>query len=127
MSKDERKKKMLNKSKKNNARQRPNLQKNDDADNLLIAYRNGDVASFDRIIEQFGQQVYNFIYKLVGTPEAAEDIFQDTFLRVLKNIENYQPKAKLQTWLIQIAKNLCYDYFKKENLIICLGLLLGVW
>ena len=85
------------------------------SENLLIAYRNGDAGAFDRIIEQHGQQIYNFVLRLVGSPEAAEDIFQDTFVRVLRNIENYKPAAKLLTWLIQIAKNLCYDYFKKER------------
>ncbi|MCD4657701.1 MAG: sigma-70 family RNA polymerase sigma factor [Planctomycetes bacterium] len=87
-----------------------------DEENLLIAYRNGSEQAFDRIINEYGNQLYNFILRLVGNHEAAEDIFQDTFVRVLRNIERYKPSAKLLTWLIQIAKNLSYDYFKKERL-----------
>ena len=90
--------------------------KKSENENLLIAYRNGDEKAFDKLIKEYGNQLYNFILRLVGNHEAAEDIFQDTFIRVLRNIERYKPSAKLLTWLIQIAKNLCFDYFKKENL-----------
>ena len=87
-----------------------------DDENLLIAYRKGDESAFNLIIEKYGSQLYNFILKLLGNPDSADDIFQETFVRVLRNIDRYKPSAKLLTWLIQIAKNLCYDYFKKESI-----------
>ena len=87
-----------------------------DEENLLVKYRDGNDQAFDKIIKDYGNQLYNFILRLVGNHESAEDIFQETFVRVLRNIDRYKPSAKLLTWLIQIAKNLCYDHFKKESL-----------
>ena len=103
-------------SKKNGKSQKGRSTNSSEEENLLISYRNGSEDAFNTIIKKYGNQLYNFILRLVGNHEAAEDIFQDTFIRVLRNIERYKPKAKLLTWLIQIAKNLCFDYFKKENL-----------
>ncbi|MCA8937799.1 MAG: sigma-70 family RNA polymerase sigma factor, partial [Planctomycetes bacterium] len=68
------------------------------------------------LVQRHRRQVYNFVYKMVGKAEAAEDIFQETFLRVIKNAHTYTPRAKFTTWCLQIARNLTLDYFKRESL-----------
>lgn len=72
--------------------------------------------AFETLVRRHRRQIYNFIYKMVGRAEPAEDIFQETFLRVLKNAGTYTPRAKFTTWALQIARNLTLDHFKRENL-----------
>lgn len=83
---------------------------------LKLFVKNEDHAAFETLVNRHRRQVYNFVYKMVGKAEAAEDIFQETFLRVLKNAHTYTPRAKFTTWCLQIARNLSLDYFKREGL-----------
>ncbi len=83
---------------------------------LKLFVKNEDHAAFETLVNRHRRQVYNFVYKMVGKAEAAEDIFQETFLRVLKNAHTYTPRAKFTTWCLQIARNLSLDYFKRESL-----------
>jgi RNA polymerase sigma-70 factor (ECF subfamily) len=78
--------------------------------------KSNDNAAFETLVNRHRRQVYNFVYKMVGRAEAAEDIFQETFLRVLKNAHTYTPRAKFTTWCLQIARNLSLDHFKRESL-----------
>ncbi len=92
------------------------LQDCTDFDLLQLYERDTDNAAFEVLVQRHRRQVYNFIYKMVGRAEPAEDIFQETFLRVLKNAGTYTPRAKFTTWCLQIARNLTLDHFKRENL-----------
>lgn len=78
--------------------------------------RKKNADAFDVLILRHRRQVYNFIYKMVGKPEPADDLFQETFLRVLRNAHTYRPRAKFTTWCLQIARNVTLDHFKRENL-----------
>lgn len=57
--------------------------------------------------------LFNFIYRNILDREVAEDIFQETWLRVVKNLEKYNPAIPFKIWLFQIARNLCRDYGRK--------------
>jgi RNA polymerase sigma-70 factor (ECF subfamily) len=83
---------------------------------LKLFVKSKDNAAFETLVNRHRRQVYNFVYKMVGRAEAAEDIFQETFLRVLKNAHTYTPRAKFTTWCLQIARNLSLDHFKRESL-----------
>ncbi|GIK51073.1 MAG: RNA polymerase sigma24 factor [Planctomycetota bacterium] len=83
---------------------------------LVKRFTKGTVDAFEVLVLRHKRQVYNFIYKMVGKPEPADDLFQETFLRVLKNAHTYRPRAKFTTWTLQIARNVTLDYFKRENL-----------
>ncbi len=84
---------------------------------LLCLYtKDSDNSAFETLVHRHRRQVYNFILKMTRNPQASEDIFQDTFVRVIKNAHTYRPKAKFTTWCLQIARNLTLDYFKKENI-----------
>jgi len=87
-----------------------------DLELLRLYDKAGDDGAFEALVNRHRRQVYNFVYKMVGKAEAAEDIFQETFLRVLKNAHTYTPRAKFTTWCLQIARNLTLDYFKRESL-----------
>lgn len=88
----------------------------DEADEtLMIMYQKGEVRAFEILLERHRKPVYNFILRYVGSRELAEDLLQDTFLRVIKGAGNYQRKAKFTTWLYTIARNLCVDQSRRKK------------
>lgn len=87
-----------------------------DFDLLKLYVKKKSNEAFEALVNRHRRQVYNFIFKMVGRAEAAEDIFQETFLRVIKNAHTYTPRAKFTTWCLQIARNLTLDYYKREGL-----------
>lgn len=60
-------------------------------------------------------EVYKFIFNLSGSKEIAEDITQETFIKALKGIKNFDGSCKLTVWLCQIAKNTYFTYIKKHS------------
>ncbi len=88
----------------------------DEADEaLMIRYQNGEVRAFEILLERHRRPVYNFILRFVGSRELAEDLIQDTFLRVIRGASNYKQKAKFTTWLYTIARNLCVDQSRRKK------------
>jgi RNA polymerase sigma-70 factor (ECF subfamily) len=82
----------------------------DDTDEaLMLRYRGGDVRAFEVLLGRHRKPVYNFILRFVLDPAQAEDLLQETFLRVIKGSESYEQQAKFTTWLYTIARNLCVD------------------
>jgi RNA polymerase sigma-70 factor, ECF subfamily len=88
----------------------------DEADELLmVAYQKGDVRAFEVLLTRHRRPVFNFILRFVGSRETAEDLMQETFLRVIKGAEAYQRQAKFTTWLYTIARNLCVDQSRRAK------------
>ncbi len=72
-----------------------------------------DWEEIERLMMETKDSLFNFIYRMILEKEVAEDIFQETWLRVLKNIERYNSAIPFNVWLFHIAKNLCRDYERK--------------
>src|SRR5215510_2497115 len=88
----------------------------DDADeDLIVLYPRGDLRATGGPLSRAGEPVYNFILRFVGDRETAEDLLQETFLRVIKGAEAYQRQAKFTTWLYTIARNLCVDATRRRK------------
>ncbi len=83
---------------------------------LIKKFRNGDALAFEALVLRHKQRTFRFIYHMVGNQQAADDLFQDLWLKVLKKAHTYQPKAKFSTWVFKVARNTVLDYFKRENL-----------
>jgi RNA polymerase sigma-70 factor (ECF subfamily) len=83
---------------------------------LVHKFRAGDDAAFETLVNRHRQLTFNFIYRMVGNQANADDLYQDTWLKVLRNAHTYQPRAKFTTWLLQIARNTVLDHYKRENL-----------
>jgi RNA polymerase sigma-70 factor (ECF subfamily) len=82
----------------------------DDTDEaLMLRYRGGEVRAFELLLTRHRKPVYNFILRFVLDKAQAEDLLQETFLRVIKGSESYERQAKFTTWLYTIARNLCVD------------------
>jgi RNA polymerase sigma-70 factor (ECF subfamily) len=86
----------------------------DEADEaLMLRYQAGDVRAFEVLLTRHRKPVYNFLLRHVGSRESAEELLQETFLRVIKGAEAYQKQAKFTTWLYTIARNLCVDQSRR--------------
>lgn len=75
----------------------------------------------DSELEQFyldnSDRVYRFIYLLVRHKETAEDLTQETFFKAFKSLNNFNNQASVSTWLMKIARNVSYDYFRRKKVI----------
>lgn len=83
---------------------------------LMIRYQRGDSEAFSWLVRRHNQRVYNFILRLVKSPSAAEEIAQETFLKIVKNSASFKHEARFSTWLYAIARNLCIDHQRKQKL-----------
>jgi RNA polymerase sigma-70 factor (ECF subfamily) len=76
----------------------------------------GSHEAFDMLLSRYETPVITFCYAFMRNREAAEDLGQETFMRVFRNAKRYQPVAKFTTWLYRIAANLCINELKKGKL-----------
>ena len=84
---------------------------------LVKGYINGCERSLAVLIERHKLKIYNFIYSKVFDRDIAEDIFQDTFIKVIKTLRKgtYQEEGKFLPWVMRISHNLVIDHFRKNN------------
>ena len=87
-------------------------------DNELVdKFVSGDMNSLELLINRYRKQVYTYIFLLVKNQHLAEDIFQDTFIKVIKSLDEgkYQDNGKFLAWVLRIAHNLVIDHYRKEK------------
>jgi len=77
-------------------------------------YQKGNEHAFETLYWRHQHGIFNFICHFIGESGGqAEELLQDVFLKVVKSSKRYKPTAKFTTWLYQIARNGCIDYFRK--------------
>jgi RNA polymerase sigma-70 factor (ECF subfamily) len=88
----------------------------DDRD-LVNAYINGEEKAFEALLMRHKDKIYRFIYMKVKDSALAQDIFQDTFIKVVNTLKagNYNEEGKFLPWAMRIAHNLVIDFFRKSN------------
>ena len=87
-------------------------------DALLVSdYLNGNEWALEKLINRHKQLIFNFVYSKVHCRDTTEDIFQDTFIKVIKTLKNgqYNEEGKFLPWVMRIAHNLVIDHFRKSN------------
>ena len=87
-------------------------------DALLVRnYVAGDENALASLIKRHQSKIYGFIYSKVGDKDVSEDIFQDTFIKVIKTLKSnsYNEEGKFLPWVMRIAHNLIVDYFRKNK------------
>ncbi len=82
---------------------------------IIIEYLNGDKDVFTEIVNRYLKMIYNFIYRFVGNQKTAEDITQEVFLKVWKNIKKYNLEKSFKTWIFTVAKNTAIDFLRKRK------------
>ncbi len=96
-----------------------------DSESSAIArgLRRRDPDLLDRLIEQYQHRLLRYLVYLVGNRELAEDLFQETWIRVLERGHQYDGKHEFSTWLYAVARNLSIDYLRKKRPISLDGLM----
>ncbi len=87
-------------------------------DNELIQrYIDGEYSCFDILLSRYQSKVYGYIFSVVKDKDIADDIFQDTFFKVVATINTgvYKDENKFIHWVMRIAHNLIVDYFRRNN------------
>lgn len=74
--------------------------------------KKGDVSSYQEIYEVFARKVLNFIYRMVNSPEEAEDLTQETFVAVYQKLRTLKDDGKFEPWLFRIARNFVYQRYR---------------
>ena len=77
--------------------------------------RRGDKQAFGRLVQAYQRPVYNLTYRMLGSPEEAEDAAQETFLRAYARLGQYDPEMKFSTWVFSIANHHCIDRLRKRR------------
>ena len=92
------------------------IQKETDS-GLIKGYIEGNEAFLEILIKRHQQRLYSFIYSKIKDKDLTEDIFQDTFIKVIKTLKkgNYNEEGKFLPWVMRISHNLVIDYFRKNN------------
>ena len=82
---------------------------------LIKKIKKGDRDAFAELVELYKDKIYQVAYRLVGNAQEAEDVAQETFLRVYANLDHYDPTYKFSTWVYRIATNLSIDQLRKRK------------
>ncbi|MGH9120225.1 MAG: RNA polymerase sigma factor [Acidimicrobiales bacterium] len=81
----------------------------------IRAAAKGDPAAFERLVRSHQAPVFRFLRHLVGDRTAAEDLTQETFLRLYRNLGSFRFQAKFTTWLFQVARNAATDELRRAQ------------
>ncbi|ALS26223.1 RNA polymerase sigma factor SigW [Paenibacillus cisolokensis] len=75
----------------------------------------GDQQAFAELVGLYQDKLYHMAYRMLYNRQEAEDVVQETFLRVYKNLDRYDETMKFSTWIYRIATNLCIDRIRKRK------------
>jgi RNA polymerase sigma-70 factor (ECF subfamily) len=84
---------------------------------LVSNYIAGDESALSVLIDRHQSKIFGFIYSKIGDRDTTDDIFQDTFIKVIKTLKsnNYNEEGKFLPWVMRIAHNLVIDHFRKSK------------
>jgi len=82
---------------------------------LIAAHLNGDGRAFEVLVDRYQVRLLNFVYRMIGDRERAEDLVQEAFLRVYRHLDRFDPARKFSTWLYTIASNLAKNELRNRS------------
>jgi RNA polymerase sigma-70 factor (ECF subfamily) len=82
---------------------------------LMLRYQDGDVAAFEILYRRHKDPVYRYLLRLCGQAEAAEDVFQEVWSKIIKARAAYRPTAKFTTYLYRVAHNCFIDHIRRNK------------
>lgn len=80
----------------------------------MMAYQRGDPAAFAELVTRHEKPLWSFLRRLTRDEAMAEDLLQETFMRVIHSADRWRPEAKFTTWVYTIARNLYIDHARKQ-------------
>lgn len=86
-----------------------------DDESLLVKHaQNGDSSSFERLYQKHVKIVYGFVYQKTGNREDCEDLTQEIWMNVIKNLRDFEGKSSFKNWIFGITKHKLMDYYKEK-------------
>jgi RNA polymerase sigma-70 factor (ECF subfamily) len=82
---------------------------------LVERWRRGDISAIERLVGKYQGRIYNLILKICANPETAAELTQDTFVKIIENIDRFQSRSSFYTWAFRIAVNLTLNYCKRKT------------
>lgn len=80
---------------------------------LMVRYQRGDRRAFAELVHRHGRPVYNFVLRQLRDADAAEDVTQEAFLRVVRNAGEFKHEARFATWLYALTRHLCQEQLRR--------------
>jgi RNA polymerase sigma-70 factor, ECF subfamily len=105
----------LSETEKNQHFQEEDLKELSDND-LVKIIKERDSELFGIMIERYQGKLFAYLYRLVGSPQDAEDLLQDVFVKAFKNIASYDTERKFSSWIYRIAHNEAVNHIKRKSL-----------
>ena len=84
-------------------------------DQIINAIKNGDTNAYSKLVDRYKDLVFTLAIRMLKNREEAEEVAQDTFIKVFKSLDNFQGDSKFSTWIYRIAYNTCLDNIKKNK------------
>lgn len=85
-------------------------------DSLLVeAIKAGEMQQFEVLVDKYKDKIYNMARNITGSQQEAQDLAQDIFLLIFKNIGSFQGRSSLSTWIYRISINKCLDWQRKQQ------------
>ena len=85
------------------------------ADDTLARLKRGDPDAISAILSRYQHRLYRFLFRLVREPAAAEDLFQQTFVRIIQKAGQYDARSSFETWMFTVARNLAIDHLRRKQ------------
>lgn len=82
---------------------------------LVLQSQRGDPAAFEALVRQYQQMIHALTFRMTGSPDDAEDLAQETFIRAYQQIGSFRSAAKFSTWLYRIAVSVCLNWRQHET------------
>jgi RNA polymerase sigma-70 factor (ECF subfamily) len=82
---------------------------------LVEKVQSGDILAFEKLLFRYEKQIFFYILKFINQKENAQDITQETFIKVYRSLKTFDPEYKFKTWLYTIATNTAYDWLRKAK------------
>jgi RNA polymerase sigma-70 factor (ECF subfamily) len=83
---------------------------------VVAAARSGDETAYRELVRRYERPVFSLIYRMVRNRELAEDLSQETFIKVLNALGSYRPEYKFSSWVFKIANNAAIDHLRRREL-----------
>jgi RNA polymerase sigma-70 factor, ECF subfamily len=84
-------------------------------DEIIVRMRRGDPDALSAVISQYQHRLYRYLLRLVREPATADDLFQQTWLRVMERIGRYDARRNFESWLFSVAHNLAVDFWRGKR------------
>lgn len=82
---------------------------------LVSAFKAGDAEALGQLMERHQAALFGYLLRLTGRRDAAEDLFQEVFLKLVRNPGAYNEREKFKAWLFTVARNAAMDYFRRDS------------